>query len=38
VAAEIGAVLSRRGWKDDPRPCRPGCGFLDHGRFPRGNR
>jgi len=25
VAAEIGAVLQRRGWADHPRPCGPAC-------------
>lgn len=34
VAAEIGAVLRRRGWAGRPRPCGPRCsGDLDHGRF-----
>lgn len=25
VAGEISTVLGRRGWKGNPRPCRPGC-------------
>jgi len=27
VAAEISTVLGGRGWKGNPRPCRPGCGI-----------
>ena len=28
VAAEVGAVLSRRGWPGPLRPCGPGCALL----------